>query len=137
MIDARSMAGPTYTFDAIDPSMPGIFLVQTITSAVHIVVNDTAGESAVRRVQPKASSGLVGDREWLPAKYQEIRVGDGTSFEFVCSEVYGEAPACTGKRRRIPRVVQISLYSGCPDLPGANSFGRPRGLPISTREEPS
>lgn len=137
MTDARSMADPTFTFDAIDPSMPGTFLVQTITGTMHIVVNDTAGESAVRRVRPQVSSAFVGDCDWLPATYPEIRVGDQTSFEFIRSAVYGEAPALTGKVRRIPRVVQISLYTGYPDLPGPGSFGQPRGRITSTCKESS
>lgn len=137
MTDARSMTRLDYTFDAIDPSMPGTFLVRTITGTMHIVVNDSAGESAVRRVRAQTTSEFVGDCDWLPATYQEIRVGDEASLRFVRSEVYGEVPACTGKLRRIPRVTRISLYVGYPEFPDANSFGRPRGLPISTGEEPS
>lgn len=136
MTDARSMTDPCYTFDAIDPSMPGTFLVQTITGTMHIVVNDSAGESAVRRVRPQAMSGFLRDSDWLPARYQEIRVGVETCFEFVRSDVYGEASAYTGNVRRIPRVTRISLYTGHPDFAGTDSFGRPRGLPIPNKEQP-
>ncbi|MDQ4214051.1 hypothetical protein [Microbacterium capsulatum] len=135
MTDARSMAGPVYTFAAIDPSMPGTFLVHTITGTMHIVVNDSAGESAVRRVRPQANSEFVGDCDWLPIEYNEIRVGEEASFLFTRSGVHDWDPAYLGRRRRTPRVIQITLYDGRPALPDPGSFGRPRGLPISTRVE--
>ncbi|MGH8953682.1 MAG: hypothetical protein ACRDVF_01580 [Microbacterium sp.] len=131
------MAAPRYTFDAIDPSMPGTFLVRTITGTMHIVVNDPAGESVVRRVRPQATSEFVGDSEWLSVEYREIRVGDDASFHFVRSQVYGEDPAYTEKYRRTPRVTQISLYDGYPALPTSDGFGSPRALPTQTVRESS
>lgn len=137
MTDARSMAGPTYTFDALDPSMPGTFVVNTITGTMHLVINDPAAESLVRRIRPQTNGEFVGDSGWLPAEYQEIRVGDEASFHFVRSEVYGEDPAYTDTWRRIPRVIRISLYEGPTEFPVSDGFGRPRGLPTPTCKEAS
>lgn len=132
MTHDRIVRQSDFTFSALDHSMPGSFLVSTITSTMHIVVNDPQGESVVRRVCSLTNSECIGDEDWLPAEYSEIRVGEDASFQFVSSPVYGESLIHTNTQRRIPRVVQISLYEGYPALPHSDTFGCPRGLPIST-----
>lgn len=124
-----------YTFDAIDRSMPGMFLIRTITGTMHIVINDLGGESVVRQARHQANSKLVGDSDWLPVEYTEIRIGHEASFQFVRSEIHGEAPAHVGKSRRISRVMQIALYDGYPELTAPDAFGTPRGLPVLNEKE--
>lgn len=128
MTKDRIMAEHSYNFHAIHPWMPGTFVAHTITGTMHLVINDPAAESLVRQVRPQTNGDFVGDSDWIPAEYQEIRLGDEASFHFTRSDVYGENPAHTGKWRRVPRVVQITLYDGYPEFPSAGNFGNPRGL---------
>jgi len=116
----------TYTFDAIDPSMPGTFMVHTERGTRYAILHGPGGEALICRLpssqdlsrRPLDSRGSdVDEGRWVAVSYDDVRVG--MRIELFSTE---ERPG--GGRGRIfgatGRVTLIGLYEGVPDLPELN-----------------